>query len=740
MIPDESDHATARRAVARLARLLACAIVAVAATVSALLTSESVAPAPARAASTVPSTIALVSQTPWVRNTRGMKLQVAIRSQIAAAKLGLEVTLYSQATQRGFFEQSLSGNTAGFSVLDSPGLFPLTTKGVLQPNGNALIDLPVASPALSGKAVKAPTNGAVLDLPCDIQCAGVYPLQVSLVDLQTHTPLDSFMTYLILAPQQAVSPLRFSWVLPIGTSPPSSPSGNPAIPPADEVELEQLAAALSANPKASVSLALYPQLARALAAAAGANHAKTKAQARSSGAHTALAALRQIAGMPNAEVEQSTYSPVDMSAVAGGHLVGLAKDQLALGRSTLKSFGFNVATAPYVSPTPLGPLGLGLLTRNGITQLEVPSNSVTAIPPSWDYPVWAPFKVKGTNVTVDASDYYLERHLQSRTDPVLRANQLLADLAILYFVEQPPGNRGVTLLAPLGWHTSPQFLFTLMSGLNSSPIVDAVTLSHFFQQVPAGSEEIPVGHKVSPLLYRGLTAGSIPSSDQLPGAAITTARHDLRALSALLPNDPLLILKLQLLVLIGESAGLSSSERLGYLNVPAAQLQTEASQLSLLAKRTITITSLSAKVPISIYSRAKTPLAVDLRLSGCPSPTALAGCRASDLSFRRPVQPLLLQPGNTTVEVQVSTKSSGDFILHLHLTTPGGGVTLSSNKLTIRSTAISSVAIVLTAAAGAFLLVWWARSAVKRRRRGKHMRTEGGPVGDRDVVAPSSTT
>jgi hypothetical protein len=65
----------------------------------------------------------------------------------------------------------------------------------------------------------------------------------------------------------------------------------------------------------------------------------------------------------------------------------------------------------------------------------------------------------------------------------------------------------------------------------------------------------------------------------------------------------------------------------------------------------------------------------------------------------------------------VGTRTSGDSTLQLQLVSPGGLLQLANAEFTIRSTAISGVAIVLTAGAGAFLLFWWFRSASRRRRR-----------------------
>ncbi len=705
------------------------------------------APAPATAASTVPNSVALVSQTPWVRTTSGMHLELAIRSDLPRADLGVQVTLWSQATQRGYFEQTLSGNMTDFSPLSTPPVMPLTTRHMMQPNGDASIFLPVAPPAVPGKAVKPPTNGAVLSLPCEATCTGVYPLQVSLEDLRTYTPLDSFMTYLILAPNTAASPLRFSWTLPVGSTPATTPSGAGAASGAAEKELEQLDSVLSANPTASVSVALFPQLTDALRqeAAAGApskatqrssRRSQAEIKKRSGAAKTALAAVSALGTMPNVEIEQETYTPLDLASMAGSSLGAEVSRQLAAGRQALGALGIDVRGRPLASTEPMGNRALALLTHLGVTHILVPSSSVTAIPPTWDYPVWAPFKVRGTAADVDASDYFLEQHLASGSDPVLRANQLLADLALLYFVEQPPGNRGVTLLSPAGWHPSSQFLSTVLSGLASSPIVRSDTLSQFFGAVRPGSDEIPAGMTVSPLLYRGLTAGHIPATDAISRYALGVARRRLSALAQLLPKGGGLVGRYRNLLLLGETAGLAQATRAAYFAAPTRKLAAEANGVTLPHDRTITITSLSARIPISVSSRASVPLAVDLELSSCPFHLTAQVCRGGGLTFRRHVFGLLLQPGNRTIEVHVATPAAGDFSLYLQLTTPSGGFALASSRVTVRSTAISAVAVALTVAAAAFLVIWWTRSAFRRRRRGRH--AKGTPEPEPPAGAPTA--
>jgi hypothetical protein len=660
--------------------------------------------------------VSLVSQTTWVRSTKGMTLSVSVSSPLPPSQLGLQLTLYNQVTERGYFEQTVN------DVIDqsyfteqptSPPVMPLTTKGLIQPNGDALVVLRVAPPAVPGRALTAPSNGAVLNLPCGSQCAGVWPLQVSLVDLSDFTPLDKFMTFMVVAPDAAASPLRFSLVVPVGSQPALSPAGTPSVSAAEESRVEQLVGALAENPETPVSLALYPQLADGLAAAAAAKVPPRRAAlAGRNAARTALTALRRLTSFPNVEIEQSTYTPTNLSAMAGTHLTTEAATQLGVGRNGLASIGVKATGRPYAAATPIGPGALDLLTTFGVRQVVVPSNSVAPVSPStWDYPVWAPFKVRGSSAEVDASDSYLEQYL-GNGPPVLRAYHLLADLALLYFVEQPPGNRGVTLLAPANWQATSQFFSIVLSGLGTSPIVRPVTLSKFFSQVPAGSDE-------SPILYRSIAA-TIPRVDDLPVGSIARARVDLGALSSMLPSRSPTIDGLDRLVLLGETTGLSSPTRLSYFGAPRSSLDRESSRISLPANRTITITSLSAKIPISVSSRVGGPLQVDLALSNCPPAALPNSCPSTDLTFQHHVYELDLQPGNRIVEVHVSTRSAGAFLLYLSITTPNG-IRLVESRLTIQSTAISGVAVVLTAGAGAFLLMWWGRS-VLRRRRGRHAR------------------
>ena len=137
------------------------------------------------------------------------------------------------------------------------------------------------------------------------------------------------------------------------------------------------------------------------------------------------------------------------------------------------------------------------------------------------------------------------------------------------------------------------------------------------------------------------------------------------------------------------------------------------------------MTSSSARFPIAITSSSKSPVHAVLVISG------------PDLTSTR-VLDIVLKRGTTSFIVRVHTRTSGDSSLQLQLLSPDGHVELARVELTIRSTAISSVAIALSLGAVAFLLFWWFRSASRRRRRkAKHLADQPSKLSPEVVQEPA---
>lgn len=667
----------------------------------------------AAGASTAPGTIDLVSQTAVVTSSAGTRLELSVQTPLPAKELSIQITLWSDAIDRSDFECALKGanlQDCGFSVLDLVPTIPITAKGVQRANGTLSLDLPVDAPGL-GTVPKAPSNGAVLTFPSQ-SSPGVYPLEIGLEDSSTLTTLDAFTTFVVVAPSRAARPMHFAMVIPIGSSPATTSSGEPDPSAKVEDEIEELATALSAQPSVSVSLELYPQLVSALVAASSvAPHATAKQVATARAAQAALAALHHLDALSNVEITTETFTPMDVAAAAQAGLGSEVTEQLAAAGRALGAAKLTAEPHVYAASAPLGDDGSRLLAASGVDDLVVPSSSVVPVSPSvWGFPIWAPFVVQGTKLTADASDPYLEADLESGSDPALRASQLASDLADLYFAEQNDPPRGVTLLAPLGWQPTAAFLHTLLGALASNPVVASDTLKQFFDAVPPGSGETRA------LLVRNLTAGTVPAGDFPSAAELAGAQRALRALEALVPTEPALAVSIEERIWLSESTGLERPGRESYLAPGPDAIDAESAHLSLPTDRTITMTSLSAKIPISISSTSRAPLRVDLIVS---SP-------GDELSFERTVFPMTLRPSNNTIEIRVKARSAGDFRLALRVRTTEEDYTLARGELVIRSTAISGVAVGLTVGAAAFLVIWWARSAFRRRRKGRHLRQRRG--------------
>ncbi len=675
------------------------------------------AAAGAAEASPRPSTLSLESAAPAVvQRSSGLDLEIAVSSALRASELGVSVTLFSKAVYLSTFEQTLSGDTAGLSVMSgTTGPLPLTTLRGRQGGGLVPLRLPVSAPDLPGHTGPPPSNGTILQVSCVAGgCAGVYPLQISLVDLSEGLALDTVTTYLVLAPPAEVSgstPLRFAWTMAIGSSPALGPSGAGAPSVADTAELRLLETVLAADPGLDLSFDVSPQFVRALALA------------RSPGAGAALSALRSFARDPaRTEIVPDTFAPLDLPGLFSSGLGSDLARQLRAGRNVLAGLLGSTGDSDVFAPsTGIGPRVLASLARSGVNAVVLPSGSVRR-PSLADLPIAAlsPFVVPSSGAEAAESDAGLESHLSGKGGPVLRATQLLANLAVLYF-QLPYARKGVALLSPRRWRPSAAFLSTVAAGLSGDPLVTTTTDSGLFVNVPPGAVD-PTGA----LRSRRLSPPRLHPGSLLPAATIRGGQNELAALRSFLGGRSRTTESLAEGLLESESEGLSKGRRQAYATAVAEELAKKAKLVSLAFGHAITITSLTARVPISIVSRAHEPLHVVLSAS------------SPDLSFPgRTTFHLRLVPRTNLVPIRLSARTAGNFSLDLDLSAPSGPL-LVSGRIPIRSTAISGVAIGLSIAALAVLVLWWLRSTVRRRRgRGTH---RGGALAARAALLEASGT
>lgn len=646
------------------------------------------------AASTAAS-FTLASQSPWIGAPGTFSIVVNVSSDLPPARLGLEFVLYSKLSSRSAYAQTTANAVLPFQTcLHTSPLMPVGTAG----GGSTRQTVPVRINVKTSSAAPScgrPTTTFTLDCQAG-QCDGVYPLSVALIDRSRPTqPVASFTTHVVIASARAGAfPLKVGLVAQLGGQPSLAPDGSPA--------LKRPVSALSAEVQAltatrtHLAVTLSPDLLLALA--------RMRSTQSLRGAIDSFLAH----GRAGARVEllSASFTQIDASALAANGLGGDVAPAIAAGQSELAAhFGHAIPAAPYVSLSPLGSQGLEALQRACLNEFVVPESSISALAGSQRTPT-APFIV-GHAVACGStlqppiafvSDTTLNAELSTRSsDPILAGENVLGDLAQVYF-EGPfdPDPRAVVAIA--NEFADPRLLQVVMNGLRDNPILSTSQLSRLFATVPPGSS----GNLASAVLD-GSSGGDAPG-----GAAVATSKGLVKIVKATMPNNRSLISRLNSSVITAEAAGLSNADRLAYLDAPRQALVTIGKAITIVGSGIVTLTSRSGKIQITIRSEVAGagPIHIVFHLSSSqlvlPTPTS---------------QRLDLTSKDTPQTVSVQTRTSGSSDLEVVVYSATGGFPLSRREIIVRSTAVSGVAIALSAAALIVLVAWWVRSTVRTRRR-----------------------
>ncbi len=381
-------------------------------------------------AQTVPGgTIVLTSQDPWVLNSNNpVQMGLRVRSSVPAQDLLVHLAVYTESDQsslasRDEFDATLRGQFAGLNEL-APITFSLNPIRT----GHGLVDFYVAGSELSGHIPANTPSDRVFQLPCPPRyggCGGVYPLQVSLEDISTGLSIDSFTTYLIVVPSKVApqSRLRFAFVVPVGAALALGTLGQPSVPTATTAEIDILSREEALSPDVPVTVDLYGQTLLALA---------RSRQGLALVSRIALGGLDNLVPAPFSDVDPTTLTRVGLGDDLKSQFVRaegvFARVLHASGRSDV-----------YIATSPVGPRGLATLASDGITAIVVPQSNLRSLETAqaatvqWPYTLSAPFRIAGSKVEGLQADPGLQSHLDGAADPVLRAQQLLADLAEIYY-------------------------------------------------------------------------------------------------------------------------------------------------------------------------------------------------------------------------------------------------------------------------------------------------------------------
>jgi hypothetical protein len=630
--------------------------------------------------------LVLVSQTPWVSPAQPwFNIDLGVSpTEGAANSLQVVLTFYGRFGDGSDLQQALSGTPSGtplshvdVPVTDVAGALTAAACVTVLPDSSA-------SAPSSGTGICASGGpGGTLTLGCTPsadECEGVYAVSVALERSGSSSPLSRFTTFLTYQQPNAMSStggaLRVGLVLPVAAGGAST-----------------MADALTEHRDVATTLAVSPVAVGALLAARS---------------HGDEHVLDQLAALSGDQMLDQPYVPINLVALSEAGIANEIGAQVDRGDQVLRSAGLKPDGGPWVdtastfSQGDAGSLASGLQLA-GASQAVISDTDLSSGAES-NQTFAQPFTLDlghGSTVAAVAANSDLSRRFTAqRANPVLGAEQLLAELSFVHF-ENPffSSPRGVVVTPAPGWQPTATFMDALLGGLSGNQILSPVTLAQLFSQVPAGGNREPAVRQLqSGASNRGITHSA---ADR-----IALNRQQLSSFSLAVAGHPASLTVLGDALLTTERRGLSAAARSAALSAYAKTFDGTTDQVTLATERTVTFTSQRADIPVTVLSSAPYPVSVVVTLS-------------SD-KFTFPngsSHQLLLNRPTTSWRFAAQARTSGDHLpIVVTLHTPDGQVLIAHTVLTVHSTEISFVGVALTVLAAAVLLVWWVRTWRRARR------------------------
>jgi hypothetical protein len=637
----------------------------------------------------------------------------------------LRLTAFSRLTSRTAFDESLQGRDLG-SVAWHSAFLPMSTLPD-DTGGGVTVSIPVG---------ESSTGDGLPSFDPDHQ-SGVFPLQVELFDGRA-TAVRTLETSLVFvagtAAQTGFPRLDVSLTLAVRaptTLPSAKPlayDATPAMIEATRGTLGRAAVAgvstevgeLQRHPGVSVDLAVTPDTADSLAAAAGGHPSGTAVASNvlAGDARTTLTTLSQLVASGD-ELLPSTYVSTSLPSLQAAGLTTAIAAQITAGSTSLSvDLHHAPAITTWVVDGSIDDETLDTLHDLGVSRLILPAADLSALAPDLDVSTFASPTLLSTpagRFTVQAADAGLTGYFESRTDPVLAANHLLAELAMIQ-LETPARLRGVAVLPPASWTSNVPFLDTLLGGLRQNPLLLPVTADRLLSSLPvATSGRGPVTRTLVAPRSR-----AVPLSD---GSAISSATNLLTGYRLTVPGAAALSSELSRRLLLAQASDVSAAARASLVSSVVAEVTTVQHRISLPGSTSITLTARKGSLPLSVLSDPSLDAHVQLRLSSDKlifEPYSSGTTHCTQPTTGTELCQLVLATAVNNIKVPVEARTSGVFTLQITLSSPDGSLALGNNRDTVRSTAVSGVGVVLIILAFLGLAYWWIRN-IRHGRRAKQL-------------------
>lgn len=625
--------------------------------------------------------LTLVRQSAWI--PLGGTLLLSVHAAGAPPGLSLSVVAHSRVGSRQSFARTLSGDNLG-TVIDQ----------VVVPFDGLVTD------AAGNRSVAIPIAGPRAEDRLSLGRSGVYPLEVDLQDDQEQS-VARFVTYAVVEGLGAASPLTqplgVAWVWPMSAAPATRSDGTidpdvlAALQPGGRLGVQ--AAALANDTDVPVTVVPGPETMEAWAQQGQSNAAIA---AGASAIQNAAARDQMVAG---------TYVPVNVPSLLSSGLFSALGEQFVQGDDALHKFFGARVDARTMLARPTDDAALARLQSAGVDRVIVPDTSVD--PDKGRYLTTLPFSLQPAAsllagpVAAVASDSTLEALLGGTDAPELRAQRFLAGLAVTA-LERPSDQRAVVVVNPDGFDPPAALIDGVLAGLRGNPWLKPMTTDQVFTQIPAetDSSDKPVTRDLLPYT---------PPPAPVSVTAYSTAEAQLSGFRAFVTaGDPIVAVAAHALLTSVSSAwslpgaGTRAVDELAVVDLTIAEF---LRHIQVPNPATITLTSFTGDIPLTFRNDTGQTVNVLLQLQ---SPQLTFPDGASRI--------VALPPKSTTVRIAVESRTSGSFPLRMTVSSADGTLLIARAGFRVRSTAVSTVAVILMAGAALFLAGWWGLHIRGRRR------------------------
>lgn len=604
------------------------------------------------------ASVELVDQTDWVFDGRPFDIAMRVQTDLPLDQAEVAVTVYGQIRNRSSFQQTLEGRNLGSTAF----LERQSLSDALGPDGVVRMSLPVQDSKQRRYYLRN---------------SGVFPVKVEIRNAGTTQALDSFITHLVnLAPDAgAVTKLNVAPVFTVA-SPVANAIEDPISLPDKGASVQAMSSVLASNPGLQAAIVPSPESLERLADDPDGTRA--------------LASLVQTAG--NRPVYSTSWTPSD-APIYSGELSGEGKRQLERGAAVTRATVGKVDQKTFVSFGSTDEAMLRSLRDSGVERVLVPDTSLAT---RNQLTLLRPFQVStgDRDQTLQAVqiDSALQSHFADPEGPVLGAHRLMADLAVLWN-DLPVQERGVVLTGPAGWTADPTFMNLLARGLQDGPLVGSTTVDTVYglPKATGGTREL----------------ASTPDDikDRYSQSAISQQRAKVDSMASLFGGKGKTLDSLERRMLAAESSVLDHEGHKKAIDAVGDNVERTIGSIRLPSERSIRLTSRTGEIPVSVQNDSGEEINVVVRLSS--DKVAFPNGASQDLKVERQ---------QLTQRFGVDAKASGVFPVQVRLETPDGSMVIARSRILVSSTATTGVGLALTIGAGAFLVIWWARSAIRSRR------------------------